>query len=396
MTMFQKATKQRRKLRAAVFGPSGSGKTFSSIAIASGLGSKIALIDTERGSASLYSDQFDFDVCDLEDRTINGYCQVIRGAASAGYDVLVIDSLTHAWQELLQEVDKIASAKYRGNTWSAWSEGTPKQRQLIDSILDFPGHVIATMRSKTEWTTEKDSRTGKDRPVRVGLAPEQGKGIEYEFDLLLELSVDHVVNVIKDRTGKFQDRKIEKPGHEFGGELMAWLQNAALPEQHPRPTLNGHDRDALQAAAVRKLKDCGVTAAGMNAMLAELGGEGCRAIGQLPDDLLINLAKAKVTPETLKRWNSSAEKPAKSVTVRREAGSAHTAIQPVEAFQQAPVRARIQPAAAGTFVLHAKDHIDPAPPAVQPQTMNPPAETVEPEPEVIEDDEPMLWAGGDE
>jgi hypothetical protein len=352
MTMFQKATKQRRKLRAAVFGPSGSGKTFSSIAIASGLGSKIALIDTERGSASLYSDQFDFDVCDLEDRTINGYCQVIRGAASAGYDVLVIDSLTHAWQELLQEVDKIASAKYRGNTWSAWSEGTPKQRQLIDSILDFPGHLIATMRSKTEWTTEKDSRTGKDRPVRVGLAPEQGKGIEYEFDLLLELSVDHVVNVIKDRTGKFQDRMIEKPGHEFGGELLAWLQNAALPEQQPKPTSNGHDRDALQAAAIRKLKESGVTAAGMTAMLAELGGEGCRAIGQLPDDLLISLSRAKVTPETLERWNGPAAKSPRAATVRR---------------------------------------IDPAPPAVEP-----PAETVEPEPEVIDDDEPMLWAGGDE
>jgi hypothetical protein len=348
MTMFQKATKQRRKLRAAVFGPSGSGKTFSSIAIASGLGSKIALIDTERGSASLYSDQFSFDVCDLADRTINGYCQVIRGAASAGYDVLVIDSLTHAWQELLQEVDKIASAKYRGNTWSAWSEGTPKQRQLIDSILDFPGHVIATMRSKTEWTTEKDSRTGKDRPVRVGLAPEQGKGIEYEFDLLLELSVDHVANVIKDRTGKFQDRMIEKPGQKFGGELLAWLQNDALPEQQPRPTANGNDRDALQAAAWRRLKLGGVTADGMKVMLAELGGEGCQAIGQLPDDVLIKLAKAKVTPETLERWNGATVNTGKVLSVRR---------------------------------------IDPAlPPDVDP--------TPEPEPEVIEDDEPMFWAGG--
>ena len=99
--------------------------------------------------------------------------------------MLVTDSLSHPWHELLQEVDRLASAKYQGNTWSAWSEGTPKQRRLIDAILGFPGHVIATMRSKTEWSVES-GKGGKTKPVRVGLAPEQGKGIEYEFDLLLE------------------------------------------------------------------------------------------------------------------------------------------------------------------------------------------------------------------
>lgn len=109
------------------------------------------------------------------------------------------------------------------------------------------------------------------------------------------------------------------------------------------------DRDALQCAALRRLRDAGVTTAGMGTMLLELGGEECRSIGQLPDEVLINLAKAKVTPETMERWNGKA-KPARAATVRR---------------------------------------IDPAPPAVEP-------ETVEPEPEVIDDDEPMLWAGGEE
>jgi len=232
---FTKATKEQAKLRLALFGPSGSGKTFTALRMATGLTGKIALIDTERGSASKYADRFTFDVLDLdaEHRDIDTYCAAISAAQRAGYDILIIDSLTHAWHELLSEIDKLARAKYKGNTWSAWSEGTPKQRALVDAILNFDGHVLATMRTKTEWTTEQDSRTGKSRPVRVGLAPEQGKGIEYEFDLLMELSVDHVASVLKDRTGKYQDKIIEKPGEDLGAELAAWLSEGEAPTRKP-------------------------------------------------------------------------------------------------------------------------------------------------------------------
>jgi hypothetical protein len=219
---FQKAVKSKSKLRCALFGPSGVGKTYSALSIAKGIGGKVAVIDSERGSASKYADKFEFDVVDLEKKSIEEYVQFIQEAANAGYSVLIIDSLTHAWQDLLEEVEKLANAKYRGNTWSAWSEGTPKQRALVNAILSCPCHIMATMRSKTEWQTTQDDR-GKSRPVRVGLAPEQGKGIEYEFDMLLELSTDHIANVIKDRTGMFQDKLLTKPGEDFGKELVSWL-----------------------------------------------------------------------------------------------------------------------------------------------------------------------------
>ena len=183
---FTKATKEKAKLRLALFRPSGSGKTYTGLRMATGLGGKIALIDTERGSASKYADRFQFDVLELDEKDINTYCQAIVTAQIAGYDVLIIDSLTHAWHELLGEVDKLAATKFRGNTWSAWSEGTPKQRQLVDAILSFDGHIIATMRTKTEWLVET-SDNGKMKPTRIGLAPQQGKGIEYEFDLLMEI-----------------------------------------------------------------------------------------------------------------------------------------------------------------------------------------------------------------
>jgi hypothetical protein len=225
---FRKATKRTAKLRAALFGPSGAGKTFTALRIATGLGGTVAVIDTERGSASKYADRFAFDVLELDATRIEDYTAAIKLAGDEGYKVLIIDSLSHGWQELLSEVDRLAQTKYKGNTWSAWSEGTPKQRALVDAILGFPGHVLVTMRAKTEWTTDSDSR-GKSRPVRVGLAPEQGKGIEYEFDLLLELSTSHVGQVIKDRTGKFQDVLLDKPGEDFGKDLRAWLESGVEP-----------------------------------------------------------------------------------------------------------------------------------------------------------------------
>lgn len=224
MTRFKKATKRQAKLRLALFGPSGSGKTFSALRIASGMSKKIAVIDTERGSASKYSDRFSFDVAELIPPKIDNYIEFLKDAGEANYEVIIIDSITHGWAELLIEIDQIAKTKYKGNTWSAWSDGTPKQKKMIDAILDYPGHVIATMRSKTEWVTENTDK-GKSRPVRVGLAPEQGKGIEYEFDMLMELSPEHMANVLKDRTGKYQDKIIELPGEDFGKELAEWLND---------------------------------------------------------------------------------------------------------------------------------------------------------------------------
>jgi hypothetical protein len=266
MAGFKKATKAAAKLRAAFFGPSGAGKTFSALRVATGLGGPIAVIDTERGSASKYSDRFAFDVLDLEDQSIEGYVSAIAMAAEGGYRVLVIDSLSHGWQDLTAEVEKLAKAKYRGNTWSAWSEGTPLQRRLVNAILGFPGHIIATMRSKTEWTTVDSN--GKKTPQRVGLAPEQGKGIEYEFDLLVEISVEHIGQVIKDRTGKFQDKLIDKPGEQFGQQLAAWLADgeqapAPAPKPEPAPApgradveqIRGYIRAATTVRTLGKITD---------------------------------------------------------------------------------------------------------------------------------------------
>lgn len=233
---FTKATKVQAKARLAVFGPSGAGKTFSSLRVASGIvsvaGGTIGVIDTEYGAASKYSDRFSFETLQLRDPTIEDYIAALGAAAEAGFSVIVIDSLSHGWQALLEEVDRLASTRYRGNSHAAWAEGTPKQKALVRAINACPAHLIATMRSNTAWEIADDGR-GRTKPTRVGLKPEQGKGIEYEFDLLMEMSIHHDCEIIKDRSGRFQDRTIKKPGEDFGKELAEWLSDGvAPPEDH--------------------------------------------------------------------------------------------------------------------------------------------------------------------
>lgn len=227
---FTKAEKSKARLRMALFGTAGSGKTFTALRVASGiakaLNSRIAVIDTERGSASKYADRFDFDTLELTPAKIENYTSAFADAEKAGYKVLVIDSMSHGWQELLEEIEALAKQRYNGNTFRAWGEGTPKQREFIDAMLAFNGHIIATMRAKTDYIISDDGK-GKMKPQRVGLAPEQGKGIEYEFDLLMEITPEHYATIIKDRTGKYQDKGIDKPGEEFGAELVAWLNEGA-------------------------------------------------------------------------------------------------------------------------------------------------------------------------
>lgn len=227
---FIKATKKQCKLRAGLMGVSGSGKTFSALRLATGLGGKIALIDTERKSASKYADRFDFDVCELDFPSIENMVKVIKEAEGLGYNVLIIDSLTHAWQNLLEEVEKLTTTRFDGNSFRAWGVATPIQRQFIDVILKSNMHVITTMRAKTEYVMELNEK-GKTAPKRVGLAAEQGKDIEYEFDLLVMIDRNHSAEVIKDRSGKFQDEYIEQITEETGKTLAEWLSDGEEEEE---------------------------------------------------------------------------------------------------------------------------------------------------------------------
>jgi len=254
---FAKAERTQLYLRCALFGPSGSGKTMTGLRMAKGIAEKMgvpfAVIDTEAKSATKYADRFDFQVDNLEKKTIDYYIASMNEAARAGYKVLLIDSLSHAWRELTEEVDRITQTSPSKNSILSWGRVTPKQKRLIETILNYPGHLIVTMRSKTEWVIG-EGKDGKTAIEKLGLAPEQGKGIEYEFDLLLELKQNHFATITKDRTGKYQDEVIEKPGEDFGVALYEWLMSgvAVQPKKEVLPTQKEAAKPVKNTAAPAK------------------------------------------------------------------------------------------------------------------------------------------------
>lgn len=230
--MFQPATKAQAKARIAVAGPAGSGKTMWSLQWATVLadGGKIAVIDTERSSASLYADQFSFDVLQMSppyhpDRLV----EAIQSAESAGYQVIIVDSLTHFWSGSggVLEIVEQASSKFKGNSFAAWQVGTPIQQRMVDKLISSSAHVICTMRSKTEYVTESDN--GRMAPKKVGLAPQQRQDIEYEFTLVLDIDVQkHSAVVSKTRFGQFTDKVFGVHESVASAEqFMSWLNSGS-------------------------------------------------------------------------------------------------------------------------------------------------------------------------
>jgi len=221
-----RATKRRAKLRLGMSGPAGSGKTYSALLLAGGLGQRIGLIDTEHGSGDLYADLLPqgYDVLPLTPPFSPArYIEAIHALEQAGCDVIIVDSLSHAWSGEGGSLDRQGKiADKSGNSWQAWRQVTPEHNALVEALLQSPSHIIATMRAKTEYVQERDERTGKSVVRKIGLAPVMRDGIEYEFTVFLELDQQHTAYVGKDRT-RLLDGTIFKPSVETGRELLSWL-----------------------------------------------------------------------------------------------------------------------------------------------------------------------------
>lgn len=227
MVQIRKAERKKAKLRMGLVAPSGAGKTYSALLIAFGLGGKVGVIDTENGSADLYANLGDYDVITLSAPfTVAKYIEAIKAFESADYNTIIIDSLSHAWAGdggLLDKQGKIADTG-KGNSYTAWRQITPEHNNLIESMLQSKCHIIATMRAKTEYVMEVTDK-GKQAPKKVGLAPVQRDGMDYEFTVVLDIDVaTHQATSSKDRTGLF-DGQIFKPTQETGERLLQWLND---------------------------------------------------------------------------------------------------------------------------------------------------------------------------
>ncbi len=242
---FQKAQFVTKKARIGLCGVSGSGKTLTALKIAIGMCAadtpglqsdqkRIALVDTENNSSVLYSDRIDFDMLNIEPPfQIEKYIYAIKTAEQAGYHVLILDSITHAWAGeggLLDVQGRLSDGGM--NSFTAWRKLTPQHNAFVEAMIRSKLHIIATMRSKMDYIIEQTDK-GKAVPKKVGLAPIQREGMDYEFDIVFDLDLGHNAISSKDRSSMFDGKVLTKPGEELGSQIVTWLNrngnNASSP-----------------------------------------------------------------------------------------------------------------------------------------------------------------------
>jgi hypothetical protein len=244
----KKAERKKAKLKLGMSAPSGAGKTLGALFIAYGLmkekypklpeselWAKIAIIDSENGSGELYanSEKAGIQIGEYNAITLvapftpEKYIEGITLCHQEGIEVCIIDSTTHLWAGvggLLEQQNN--ATKRSGNSYTAWRDVTPSHNRFIDTMLQTDVHIIATMRSKTDYVQEKDPNTGKTVVKKVGMNPVQRDGMEYEFTAFLEIDAEHNAFGSKDRTG-IVDQQFVKITPEIGRQFMKWLESGA-------------------------------------------------------------------------------------------------------------------------------------------------------------------------
>jgi hypothetical protein len=304
----KKARRQRRPLKINLEGVSGSGKTFTALRLAfamrrAGIGRKIVVADSENESAGLYEgvtmdgERWEYDVCPMPQEKQNpaGYTEAYEYLVGQGFDVIIGDSLTHAWYGAQEIVDRYAQAN-KNDKFGGWAKVTPQQRAMLATLTDSRAHFIGTMRVKSEYErVQKDG--GGAQIKKVGTKTDQREGAEYEFDCVVRMDkgdvpTDHVAVVDKVRGCTAMDgRRGTNPGPDFWKPLFDWWLSAEpvtgptagpLHEQHAAAIRSARQLDELKAVMER---------VNLDAKARRLTSDQIAALGRLKDDRKVQLSR---------------------------------------------------------------------------------------------------------
>lgn len=253
MKQFTLATRNSCKIKIGLQGSSGSGKTYSALLLAYGLTNdwrKIAVIDSENGSANLYSDLGAYSVLKLTaPYTPEVYTEAIELAVKNGFECLIIDSLSAEWSGQGGVLD--IHSNIPGNSFTAWSKVTPRHNAFVQQMLQSDIHIIGTMRSKTEYVLSE--KNGKQVPEKIGMKSVQREDTEYEFTIVFELNQKHQANVGKDRTGLFKNKPELTLSAELGKSIAEWCN--AKPQQNlNEPPVS--EKQPLQEEFEQRINGC--------------------------------------------------------------------------------------------------------------------------------------------
>jgi hypothetical protein len=220
--VIEKATVTQAKAKVALVGPAGSGKTMTALILARELGERTLVIDTENKTSAKYANDFEFDILPLTEYKLTTYIAALEYAADLGYNTVIIDSLSHAWVGSGGALEQVDNTPGKSKFSSGWKVVTPLHNKLIETILTYPTHLIATIRMKMDYILTTNER-GQQVPQKAGLGIVQRDGIEYEFDVIAEMDVAHNLAITKTRCSALDGFAMSKPDGTLGQAINAWL-----------------------------------------------------------------------------------------------------------------------------------------------------------------------------
>lgn len=244
----KKALREKIYVKIALMSPSGGGKSFSALRVATGMANqieketgkrpKILVGNTEQKRGYYYANEFDYDIVDIEaPHNPEKYVEFLEFAVSEGYGIVILDSSSHEWEgkggclELQQQA---------GGTYQAWGKVTPRHNKFIEAIADSPIHLIATMRGKDQYETEKDDR-GKISVKKLGIGAKQRDGFEYEFTCTFLIDQKtHMAETQKDNTHIFEADQQTLLTERHGEKIIQWANSG---EGYTPPVRNSEPKN---------------------------------------------------------------------------------------------------------------------------------------------------------
>jgi hypothetical protein len=289
---FQRATKAGCKARIALVGGPGSGKTWTALSIAQGLRNpgRVGVIDTDRHSAKKYADRFDFDWLGMTTYDPADLTRATIAAREQHITTLIVDTMSPFWSGAEGMLDRVGGYS---SSFEGWRNMRPIERQMMDALLGYDGHVIICLRTKVEYVVETNDK-GRAEPRRIGMKPEQRDGVEYEVDVLGDLdNAGQAMRIGKTRCPELAGKVYTQPGLEVGEAVQAWLDRDAVGD-----TLNPHTvrdwalADGRTLGELRERYEALSAAGQLDAVVYGLDGTALVGIGPLITERARTIKKA--------------------------------------------------------------------------------------------------------
>jgi hypothetical protein len=263
-SLFQNATPTSAYLKCGIMGKQGAGKSRTAAEIAVGLVKHLkelgvsyatkpaAFFDTETGSDWLIPlfEKAGIPLVVAKKRSFADLLAAVRWAEENA-SVLIIDSITHPWRELLESYMKKKQRSFLQIDDWGYLKGDHGWAQFTDLYINSKLHIVMCGRAgdDTEQYTDENGKRQFEK-VGVKMKTEGETGFEPSLLILMEREMDlrtkdmaHVAKVLKDRSDLLDGKEFVNPTF---ADFLPHINRLNLGGTHVGVNLNGDSQHILK------------------------------------------------------------------------------------------------------------------------------------------------------